>query len=401
MKHREIPFSEPFIDEREVNEVVRVLRGKWITSGPEVTKFEEKVKSYVGCGCAIAVSSATAALEISLAVHDIGPGDEVLTTGYTFASTAIVIVHRGAEPVLVDVEADSFNIDPSKIEAMIQTDYIQTEKGLISKLTGKRLKSIIAVHFGGQSAEIDAINEIAGRYGLTVIEDAAHSIGGVHRGKKIGKSDNFVCFSFYSNKNMTTGEGGMIVTDNLEAEKKIRMYSLHGISKTAIERYQTGLPFYDIVYPGYKANLTDIQAALGVVQIQKLDRITRMRNEVALWYDEYLEEIEEISIPVIRDYNLSARHLYPVLLTPKATHWRNDVIIGLRERGIYPSVHFIPVHFHSYFKSILKHREPLHLPVTEDLFAREISLPLYPGLKKNDVKYVANCLKEVLARLKT
>ena len=394
---REIPYCIPYINEQEIKEVVKVLRGKWITTGAEVKTFEEKAKTYLGVKCAIAVSSGTAAMEISLAAHDVGPGHQVLTTPYTFASTAMVIVHRGAEPVFADVEPDTFNISPAKIEELIQRDYRITSSGLQSKKNNALLKGIIAVHFGGQAAEIEHINDLARKYNLFVIEDAAHAIGAQHKGQKIGKSPNFVCFSFYSNKNVTTGEGGMIVTDNHDMEQKLRMYSLHGISKNAIERYKTGLPFYDIVYPGYKANLTDIQAALGVVQVKKLDRINRLRNRAADWYDLFLKDTAGVKTPVIREYNYSARHLYPILLEGKAIPHRDEIIAGLREKGIYPSVHFIPVHYHTFFKNYLK--EPVHAPVSEELFRREISLPIFPELKKSDVEYVAETLKHILERL--
>jgi dTDP-4-amino-4,6-dideoxygalactose transaminase len=398
MKHKqiEIPFCIPYIDEREINEVVKVLKGKWITSGAEVKKFEDKIKKYLGVKSAVAVSSGTAALEISLAVLDVGPENEVLTTAYTFASTALTIIRQGGTPVLADVEPDTYNISPIEIEKKIQKDYQNTEKGLESHKTNKILKGIIAVHFGGQSAEMEKINKIAGKYNLFVIEDAAHAIGAIHKGTMTGKSSNLVCFSFYSNKNLTTGEGGMIVTDRPEIEKKLRMFSLHGISKNAIERYKTGLPFYDIAYPGIKANLTDIQAALGVVQIKKLARINRLRNQVANWYNQFLSDVEEISIPAIKEYNYSARHLYPILLIPRLKPYRDEIIIQLRKKKIYPSVHFIPVHFHSFFKNYLK--ELPHLPVTEDLFYREISLPIFPELKKSEVRYVADMLKNILAK---
>lgn len=392
---KEIPYCVPYIDEREINEVVKVLRGKWITTGTEVKKFEEKVKKYLGVKSAVAVSSGTAALEISQAVHDVGPGDEVLTTAYTFASTALSIIHRGGTPVFADIEPDTFNISPAKIEEKIQKDYRCTENGLESKKSRKILKGIITVHFGGQPAEMEKINEIAQKYHLFVIEDAAHAIGALHQGTMIGKSTNLVCFSFYSNKNLTTGEGGMIVTDREEIEQKLRMYSLHGISENAAARYKKGLPFYDIAYPGFKANLTDIQAALGVVQTGKLGRINRLRNRVADWYDRFLGDVEEITIPAIKEYNYSARHLYPILLNRKLKPYRDEIIIGLKKQGVYPSVHFIPVHFHSFFKDYLK--DPIHVPVTEDLFHREISLPIFPELKKSDVKYVADVLKSALS----
>lgn len=398
MKRKNIPYSIPYIDDREIAEVVKVLKGKWITTGSEVKKFEEQMKKYLGVGTAVAVSSGTAALEVALAVQGVGEGDEVLTTAYTFASTALAIIHRGAVPVFTDIEADTFNIDPGKIAEKIGREYELTDAGLQSKKTKRFLRGIIPVHFGGQPAEMGAIREIVGRYGLFIVEDAAHAIGAVHKGENIGKSPHPVCFSFYSNKNMTTGEGGMIVMDGVggEWEKKLRMYSLHGLSKDAIERYKTGLPFYDIVYPGFKANLTDIQAALGVVQLKKLPAIDRLRNRIAAWYDEFLAGVDEITTPVIRAYNHSARHLYPVLLNPKLKPSRDEMILALRKKGICPSVHFIPVHFHSFFKAFFK--EEIKLPVTEDLFSREISLPIYPGLAKSDVEYVADTLKRTVGK---
>ncbi len=396
MKKRKIPYSVPYIDDREIGEVVKVLKGKWITTGSEVKKFEEQIKKYLGVGTAVAVSSGTAALEISLAVQGVGEGDEVLTTAYTFASTVLAIIHRGAVPVFADIEADTFNIDPVKIEEKIGQEYELTAAGLQSKKTKRFLRGIIPVHFGGQPAEMGTIREIAREYRLFIIEDAAHAIGAVHKGEKIGKSPHPVCFSFYSNKNITTGEGGMIVIDcdSREWGKKLRMYSLHGLSKDAVERYKTGLPLYDIVYPGFKANMTDIQAALGVVQVKKLPVIDRLRNRAAAWYDEFLAGVDEITTPAIKEYNHSARHLYPVLLNPKLKRCRDEVILELRKKGICPSVHFIPVYFHSFFKAFFK--EEIKLPVTEDLFSREISLPIYPELRRSDVKYVADTLKMIV-----
>lgn len=394
---KKIPFSVPYIDEQEIAEVVNVLRGKWITTGEEVKLFETEVKEVLGVNMAAAVSSCTAALDIALTVNNIGRGDQVMTTAYTFASTVLSIIHRGAEPVFADIEKDTFNIDPEHIRFRLENDYHQTAEGLMCKQSGKRLRGIIPVHFAGQSSEIRAIEKIAGQYGLFIIEDAAHAIGASHHGVKTGGSNNLVCFSFYSNKNLTTGEGGMIVSSDSSKEKMIRMYSLHGISKSNRERYQTGLPFYDVEIPGFKANLTDIQAALGVIQIRKLDEITRLRNRVAQWYDEELATIDELIIPVIRPYNVSARHLYPVLLTPHLKTFRDTVILGLRERGIYPSVHFIPVYQHSFYQK--RYNERPALPVTDDLFYREISLPIFPGLTLKDVKYIGNALKEIFQEL--
>lgn len=395
-----IPFSIPFIDEEEIEEVINVLRGKWITTGEKVKEFEQAMKEYLHVQCAVAVSSGTAALEISLAAHDVGPGHDIITTAYTFASTALAIIHRGATPVLVDVKPDTFNIDPGKIATTIRDHYQMRRNQLVSLTTGNILKGLIVVHFAGQPAEMDEINEIAKKYGLFVIEDAAHAIGASYKGCKTGKSDNLVCFSFYSNKNLTTGEGGMIVTNDEKREEKLRLYSLHGISKSAIQRYKTGLPFYDIVCPGYKANLTDIQAALGVIQLKKLNGINQRRKEVAHWYTQELSGMEEISTLTIKRYNISSHHLYPVLLKRGLKSRREAIIIGLREKNIYPSVHFIPVHFHSFFKEYFKEKLLPDLSVAEDLFSREISLPIYPGLTPGDIRQVTSTLKDLIDSMK-
>lgn len=394
MQQKEIPFSMPFIDDREIDEVVKVLKGKWITTGAEVRLFEDKIKEYLGVKTAVATSSATAAMNVCLAALGTGPGDDVLTTAYTFASTALSIIHCGAMPVFADVEKDTFNIDPDEMERVIQKDYLETPGGLKSKHTGRYLKGILPVHFGGQAAEMDRIEAIAHRHNLFIVEDAAHALGAKYKNQKIGKSANFVCYSFYSNKNLTTGEGGMIVTDRGDWEQKLRMYALHGLSKNAIQRYKTQLPFYDIQYPGFKANLTDIQAALGVVQVDKLPEIDARRNQICKWYDELLKDVEEITTPHIHEYNHSARHLYPILVDGKIKESRDDIIIKLREKGIYPSVHFIPVHYHTYFKEFFN--EKIHLPVTEDLFHREISLPLFPELEYDDIKRVAETLETII-----
>jgi dTDP-4-amino-4,6-dideoxygalactose transaminase len=392
---KEIPFSVPFIGDEEINEVSKVIRSKWITTGAKAKEFEEKVKEYIGVKHAIAVSSCTAALEISLAAHGVGPGDEVITTAYTFVSTVLAIIHCGAAPVFVDVDPETFNICPKKIEEKICINYEYSNERLICRKTQKILKGIIPVHFAGQSCEMRKINEIAKKYNLFVIEDAAHAIGAFSYENMIGKTQNLVCFSFYANKNITTGEGGMIVTDKGNIEEILRMYSLHGITKSTTARDKGGLPFYDVVYPGVKANMSDIQAALGVVQMGKLRRITGLRNVIAYWYEFYLKNdegiAEGITIPMIKKYNYSARHLYPILLDRSLINSRDEIMKQLREAGINPSVHFIPVHFHSWFKKYFK--EPLHLPVTNDLFYREISLPMYPELKEEDVKYISEKLK--------
>jgi len=393
--NKEIPFSRPFINDDEINEVSEVLRGKWITTGKKVKEFEDKVKEYLDVDMAIAVSSGTAAIDVSLAVNNICSDDEIITTPYTFASTILSIIHRGAHPVLIDVDKETFNLDPIKVLAYIKKNYKKTRKGLLSKIRGKYLRGIIIVHFGGQSVELDELNNIAKANNIFIIEDAAHAIGSEYKGVKIGNSNNAVCFSFYSNKNITTGEGGMIVKKNNKNEELYRKYSLHGISKSNIERYKTGLPFYDIEVAGFKNNLTDIQAALGVVQMRKIDYITKQRNIIAEWYDEELKNISEIELPIMKKYNYSARHLYPILLKPELKDKRDELILKLRENNIYPSVHFRPVHFFSYFKKYYLEEEINNLKIAEDLFYREISLPIFPEINREEVKKVANVLKKL------
>lgn len=399
MTNIEIPFSRPFINDDEIHEVNAVLRGKWITSGEKVKQFEESVKAYLGVDMAIAVSSGTAALDISLAVNNVGKEDEVITTPYTFASTVLSIIHRGAHPVLVDVDKETFNLDPSKVLDYIKKNYTKTQNGLWSKIREKYLRGIVIVHYGGQSGDLDAFNRIAKENNLFIIEDAAHSIGAEYKKKKIGNSDNPVCFSFYSNKNITTGEGGMIVKKSNKNEDIYRKFSLHGISKNNIERYKTGLPTYDIELPGFKNNLTDIQAAIGVVQMKKIEYITKQRNLISEWYDDLLKDISEIQIPIIKENNYSARHLYPILLKPEFKGKRDQVILKLREHNIFPSVHFIPIHYFTYFKNYFLKDEINDLKITEDLSEREISLPIFPELTKKMVEKVANTLKKALKEI--
>jgi len=397
---REIPFSKPFIGEEEIEEVNSVLRNKWITTGEKTIEFENSVKEYLGVDTAIAVSSGTAAIDISLAVKDVGENDEIITTPLTFVSTVHSIVHRGARPVLIDIDEKTFNLSSERVRDFIKTNYEKTENGLRSKRTKKNLKGIIIVHYGGQAANIDAFNKIARKYNLFIIEDAAHAIGAKQNNIPIGNSKNAVCFSFYSNKNITTGEGGMIVMkDNFE-EEKYRKFSLHGISKSNIERYKTGLPFYDVEFAGFKNNLTDIQAAMGIAQMRKIKYITKRRNEIAKKYDELLSDISEIKTPFIKQENYSARHLYPILINPDLRAKRNEILIELRKKYIFPSVHFIPVHFFSFYKDYFRKEDVSDLKVSEDVFNRELSLPIFPELKDEEIKRVVETLKTTLLKIK-
>ncbi len=395
MTQPEIPFCVPYIDEREVTAVARVLRGKWLTTGPEVGRFEQEFRAHLGASWAAAVSSCTAAIEVALAALNIGPGDEVITTAYTFAATVTAVIHRGAYPLLVDVEEDTFNIDPRLVAAAIAGRYRRRRGGLYSP-AGRRLRAILPVHFAGQPADMTAINRIAAEHGLSVIEDAAHAVGAAQQGIPVGRSRNLVCFSFYSNKTMTTGEGGMVTGCDPELERPVRLFALHGITADNIHRYRHGQPHYDIAVDGYKANMSDILAALGRVQLAKLTRILGLRRRIAAWYDRELSGIGEIRLPHPRPGNDPAWHLYPILLHPRLRTRRDDVIAGLRRRGVVSSMHFIPVHQHSFFRRYYGSAGP-RLPVCEELAEREISLPIYPGMRRGEVIRVAAALRETLA----
>jgi len=389
---REIPFSEPFINEDETDAVVRVLKSKWITTGDEVRQFEVEMKAYLGgIKAAVAVCSGTAAIDVILGACGIGAGDEVITTAYSFVSPVLSMLHRGIIPVFADVEDKTFNLSVHEVEGVIESRY-QMKNGLMrNRLTGRTLKAILPVHFAGQPADIDGFKRLGRTYHVHIIEDAAHAVGSRYKGQPVGASGNPVCFSFYSNKNLTTGEGGMLVWDRRGVEKQLRTWSLHGISKSNLERYQSGLPYYDVIFPGYKANMGDISAALGRVQLRKLDDITARREETAQVFNRELENIPQVQIPFIHSHNQPSRHLYPLLLATEQAHRRDDLIRFLRARDIFPSVHFIPVHHHTFFKRSGLERP--YLPVTDDLFRREISLPLFPGMGGEEIARVTDAVK--------
>ncbi len=388
----EIPFSEPYIDEREAEAVLRVIRGKWLTTGGEAKAFEEEMKAYLGgVSAAVAVSSGTAAVDVALAACGIGAGDEVVTSAYSFVSPVLSMLHRNVTPVFCDVEERTFNLSPARVAERIDADYRLQAGRMRNRRSGRCLKAVLIVHFAGQPADIDGFRRLAEQYRLHVIEDAAHAVGSRYKGQPVGASGNPVCFSFYSNKNLTCGEGGMLVWNRSAVEKIMRIWSLHGISKSNLERYQTGLPFYDVAFPGYKANLNDIAAALGRVQLGKLDRITALREAAAQAYDRELSDLPQLQTPLILPHNQPSRHLYPLLLAPGQASRRDDLIRHLRADGIYPSVHFIPIHRHSFFKKT--GLDMPCLPVCDDLFSREISLPLYPGLRPDQLETVCRSVR--------
>ena len=381
MRESFLPFAPPLIGEEEINEVVDTLKSGWLTTGPKTRKFAEQFADYTAAPGALTVSSCTAALHLSLLALEIGPGDEVITTPLTFAASVNVIEHAGARPVLVDVEADTLNIDPQAVESAITP----------------ATKAIIAVHYAGHPVELDALRYIASRHQLHLIEDAAHAIGAAWKGQPIGSGSNPACFSFYATKNLTTGEGGML-TGNDELLERARTLSLHGMSREAWSRYAAGGKWaYDIVAPGFKYNMTDIQAALGIQQLKRFESMQQRRADIVARYQAAFATDPAIQTPVTRDHVTHAWHLYVIRLNEyELSIDRNTFIEEVNARNIGTSVHFIPIHIHSYY--VQKYGwNPEDFPVALSNYSRMLSLPLSPRMTDQDVQDVIDAVSEVTA----
>lgn len=375
-------FGSPMVEEPEIDEVVKTLRSGWLSTGPKVAHFEEMFKDYIGSDYALALNSCTAGLHLSMLVSGLGPGDEVITTPMTFAATANAITHIGARPVFVDVDRLTMNIDPAQIEAAITP----------------RTKAIMPVHFAGRPCDMDPILEIAGRHNLLVIEDAAHAIEAEYKGRKIGAIGDLTCFSFYVTKNMVTGEGGMVTTNNAEWAEKLQIYGLHGMSKGAWSRYSDeGFKHYQVVYPGYKYNMMDIQAAMGIHQLPRIERYLTRREEVWRRYDKAFADLPVI-IPAPAEANTKhARHLYTLLVdTDKLQISRDTFQQALQEENIGTGIHFIALHLHPYYADTYGYKRG-DFPNAEFVSDRTISLPLSAKLTDEDVEDVVSAVKKVLS----
>ena len=370
-----LPFHRPTIVQEDIDAVAEVLRSGWLTSGPRVQALEKAVTGRVGCRDAVAVSSCTAALHLSLVAAGVGAGDEVITTPYTFAASGEVILYTGARPVFVDVEPETANLDPDKVEAVITP----------------RTRAIQPVHIAGYPCRLGELAEIADRHGLVMVEDAAHALGATYRGKPVGSHSRFTCFSFYATKNLTTGEGGMVALNEEGDAEKVRVLSLHGLSRDAWKRYtSSGSWQYTIEELGFKYNLSDVAAALGLTQLERFDRDQARRGELAARYRTLLADCDAIELPPSVDGH--AWHLFIVRLRPGALSIdRDEVARRLQEARIGISVHFIPLHLHPLYRK-MGHREGTY-PIAEDLSRRVISLPLYPGMNDEDVDYVSSVIR--------
>jgi dTDP-4-amino-4,6-dideoxygalactose transaminase len=384
-----LPFALPEIGEEEIAEVVDALRSGWVTTGPRTQRFERDFGAYLaspagdpaGLHC-IAVNSATAGLHLALEAVGVGPGDEVITTTHTFTATAEVVRYLGADVKLVDIDPATLNIDPAAVEAAITP----------------RTKAIIPVHYAGLAADMPALLAIARRHGLKVIEDAAHALPTTSAGQRVGLlASDATVFSFYANKTITTGEGGMLVTRDAELAKRAKVMRLHGMSRDAFDRYTSTLPSwaYEIVAPGYKYNLTDIAAALGIHQLRRLDAFHRQREGLAAAYDAALADLPIVLPPRSATGDVHAWHLYVVRLGDGAKVERNRFIERLYAAGIGCSVHYIPLHLHPYWRDRYD-LKPEQFPHSQHAYERMLSLPLYTRMTLDDVQRVADAVRAAL-----
>jgi len=408
-----LPFAVPDVGHDELEEVRSVLESGWLTTGAKVAAFEREFAAYVGARHAVAVNSCTAAMHLALEAIGLEAGDFVLTTPYTFAATAEVIRYFDAVPVFVDVEADTLNIDPACLAATIEDLAHAIRTGApptlpaVSRVIGRpggrpsrigRIKAVIPVHIAGHPCEMRAISALAKTHGLAVIEDAAHACSAQYHGRPIGSDlgtgPSFAtCFSFYATKTLTTGEGGMVTTDDDAIAARVRLMSLHGISKDAWKRYTAeGSWYYEITAPGYKYNMPDLLAAVGLAQLRKVDVMRQRREAIARRYTEAFAGVPELETPSTRDGVRHAWHLYPVRLPEEPVSAVRDAFVHeLKARHVGSSVHFIPLHLHPYYHSTYGY-QPGDLPVAFREYRREISLPIYSRMTDADVERVIDAV---------
>ena len=382
MRENFLPFALPDLDDSELAEIREALNSGWVTTGPKTRQFESEFASVVGAKHAVAVNSCTAAMHLALEAIGLKKGDEVITTPYTFAATAEVIRYFDARPVFVDVESGFFNIDPALIERALT----------------ERTKAILPVHIAGLPAELDRVHEIAKHRGIPVIEDAAHAFPSRYRGKMVGALSDVTCFSFYATKTITTGEGGMICTESDALADRCRMMALHGISKDAWKRYTAeGTWYYEIIAPGYKYNMTDVAAAMGLAQLRKARTMYERRKEIARIYHEAFSPVGELQIPGDRADAQHAWHLYMLRLNlDRLRINRAGFMEELKKRNIGASVHFIPLHVHPYYRDTFGYR-PEDLPVAYREYMREVSLPIFSKMSGEDVQSVVDAVTAIVA----
>jgi dTDP-4-amino-4,6-dideoxygalactose transaminase len=376
-----LPFALPHITQAEIDEVVDTLRSNWLSTGPKTKRFEREFAEAVGASYAIAVNSATAALHLALKALDIQPGDEVIVPVYTFTATAAVVEHCGAQPVFVDVHPITCNLDPAKLEQAITA----------------HTRAVMVVHIAGLPAEMDEIHAIAHAHGIPVIEDAAHAFPAKYRGQMIGAMSDMTAFSFYATKTLATGDGGMLTTNNPDYAHRVGILSLHGISRDAWKRYSAeGSWYYEVLEAGYKYNMTDIAASLGLHQLCRREWLLARRRSIAHRYTAAFSQFSELEPPPELAYAEHAWHLYLLRIRPAGLSITRDEFIKLLAKAqIGTSVHFIPLHVHPYYRAKY-HLAPDDFPVALDAYQREISLPIYPSMTDDDVDDVITAVETIL-----
>ncbi len=378
-----LPFALPDIGEEEIAEVAEALRSGWVTTGPRTRRFEEAFAAFLGGDVeALAVNSATAGLHLALEAVGVGPGDAVIVPSYTFTATAEVVRYLGADPVFVDSEPGGFNLDPT---------------GVAAALT-EQTRAIVPVHFAGQACDVEPLLDLAGKRGLRVVEDAAHALPTTWNGRLIGGLDSdATVFSFYATKTITTGEGGMVVTRDPAIAQRCRVMRLHGIDRDAFDRYTSQRPawYYEVVAPGFKYNMTDVAAALGIHQLAKAGRFHERRLAIARRYDQAFADLPLLLPPRPAPMEEHAWHLYVIRLLPEAPIGRDAFIQEMARRGIGTSVHFIPLHRHPYWRETYG-LQPERFPNAEAAFRGAVSLPLYTRMREEDVERVVGAVREIL-----
>ena len=374
-----IPYGHQWIDEEDIASVVEVLRSDWITQGPKVDEFERKVAEYCGAKYAVAVSSGTAALHAACVIAGISEGDEVITTPITFLATANAVVFCGGKPVFADIEEDTLTIDPKEIRNRLSV----------------KTKAILPVDFAGHPAELDDIRDIANEIGLVVIEDAAHALGAKYKGRRVGILSDMTILSFHPVKHITTGEGGMILTNSQEFYEKLKIFRHHGVVRDNLDKDSW---YYEIHNLGHNFRITDFQCALGLSQMNKLDQFIQRRREIAARYNEAFAEMEEIITPVEQENVEAVYHIYVIQLrTEKLKVGRREIFEALRAENIGVNVHYLPVHLHPYYQREFGYKKGDY-PKAEGYYERTITLPIFPKMSNEDVEYVIGTVKKVIDR---
>lgn len=379
-----IPFSRPFVGEEEIAEVVQTMRSGWLTTGPKTQKFEEDFRQMVGVPHALGTNSCTGALHLALLGLGVKPGDEVITSTMTFAATGNVIVHCGARPVLADVEPETLNVDPAEVAARITP----------------RTRALIAVHYAGRPCDMDALSKLCKQHGLALLEDAAHAVGGSFQGRAVGSLGDAAGFSFYANKNLTTGEGGMMTTRSPEVFERARLLRLQGMTRDVFRREGSAAAAqswrYEIQAPGFKYAMADIQAAIGIHQLRRFPSMQKRRHEIAERYSAELRGLTGLALPPpVPQGSVHAWHLYVVRVGPEARLSRDQLFSHLAEQGIDCSVHFMPLHLQPYYQESLGTRAG-QFPRAESAFDQVLSLPLFPTLTEADQTRVIAALRQLL-----